>query len=316
MATRTAPPMDEAVLSFFLPKLQLTVNTCEDAARQGHLQALQWLRGCTPQCPWDEWTLIGALEHRHFSIVVWARAQDPPCPWTTGVFSTAVEWGDLSVLQWLSDHGCPWDVEVFRAAAFRGNLSVMQWLRDHQCPWDTSVCSSAAFNGHLAVLQWLRENQCPWDEYTCMDAAQHGHLDLLMWARSQCPPCPWNASVCVATVHGWGDWFPILQWLRACNPPCPWDEQVCHWVADHNAWDIVKWCLERGAPFAPEDLQRKEDLYVRTEFYHERRWLALHYQAAWSDGINGWLQRVTEVSSELLVNLLPRDLVTMVEHYC
>ncbi len=34
-----------------------------------------------PPCPWDEYVCSEAAENGHLEILQWLRAQDPPCPW-------------------------------------------------------------------------------------------------------------------------------------------------------------------------------------------------------------------------------------------
>ncbi len=89
-------------------------HLCEKAARQGHLQVLQWLRA--QRCPWNADTCRSAAENGDFEVLQWLREQE--CPWNTV--------------------GCSW-------AAMNGHLEVLQCLRAHGCPWDEDTCSSALF---------------------------------------------------------------------------------------------------------------------------------------------------------------------------
>ena len=78
---------------------------CEDAARGGHLEVLQWARA--NGCPWDEKTCAGAAEGGHLGMLKWAR-----------------------------ENGCPWNEETCAKAAYGGHLEVLQWARANDCPWD------------------------------------------------------------------------------------------------------------------------------------------------------------------------------------
>ena len=146
---------------------------CAGAAKEGHLEALKFLRGLDPPCYWNAWTCAAAAEGGHLEILKWARDQDPPCPW---------------------------DEDTCFGAAREGRLEVLKWARsqDPPCPWSAETCSEAAKGGHLEVLKWARSQNlpCHLDEVTCYWAAEGGHLDVLKWARSQDPPCPWSRDEC------------------------------------------------------------------------------------------------------------------------
>ncbi|WZN64715.1 putative ankyrin repeat protein [Chloropicon roscoffensis] len=152
---------------------ELTRGACAGAAGEGHLEALKFLRGLDPPCPWSAWTCAEAAKGGHLDILKWLRSQDPPCPWSAWTCSVAAQEGHLEVLKWLRS-------------------------QDPPCSWDWVTCLSAAQEGHLEVLKWLRSQDppCRWDERTCAYAARRGHLDILKWARSEDPPCPWSRRSC------------------------------------------------------------------------------------------------------------------------
>ena len=166
---------------------------CSGAAQQGHLEALKFLRGLDPPCPWDEWTCAAAAKGGHLEVLKFLRAQDPPCPWSTSTCTYAAEGGHLEVLKWARS-------------------------QDPPCPWSYGTCLMAARYGYLEVLKWSRSQgpPCPWDERTCEEAAKGGHLDVLKWVRSQDPPCPWDEGTCQEAAEG--GHLEVLKWLRAQNP--------------------------------------------------------------------------------------------------
>ena len=113
---------------------RLPSSKCDDWARYGHLDCLQWARA--NGCPWDKWTCSYAAAGGHLEILQWARSQE--CPWNTLTCSYAAE---------------------------GGHLELLQWARANGCPWNTYTCSGAAKHGHLDCLKWARENGCPWDQF-------------------------------------------------------------------------------------------------------------------------------------------------------
>ncbi|WZN63645.1 putative ankyrin repeat protein [Chloropicon roscoffensis] len=216
-------------------------RACEEAAREGHLEALKFLRGLDPPCRWDWKTCEGAAKGGHLDVLKWARSEDPPCPWYEGTCMKAAEGGHLEVLKWVRD-------------------------QDPPCPWDRLTCSEAAYGGHLEVLKWLRDQDppCPWDWETCAEAAGGGHLDVLKWARAQNPPCPWYEDTCFEAAEG--GQLEVLKWLRSEDPPCPWRRSNCREIASHNDHQhIVDWIDQREdesdlEPF-DSDTDRSYDSY-------------------------------------------------------
>ncbi|WZN63311.1 hypothetical protein HKI87_07g48590 [Chloropicon roscoffensis] len=137
------------VLEYLLERgYEFDRNVCRGAAKGGRLEALKFLRGLDPPCPWDEWTCIRAAEGGHLEVLKWVRSQDPPCPWV---------------------------------AAMRGHLDVLKWMRAQEppCPWSASTCSLAARIGQLEALKWLRAQNppCPWSRSACrLEAWKHQHV--------------------------------------------------------------------------------------------------------------------------------------------
>ena len=192
-------------------------ETCRGAAMGGCLEALKFLRGLDPPCPWDERTCAWAAKEGQLEVLKWLRAQNPPCPW--------------------DDMTCA-------AAARTGNLDVLKWTRDQDppCHWDEGTCAAAAYEGRLESLKFLRAQDppCPWDERTCHWAARGGNLDVLKWARDQEPPCPWYGGTCTyAAKEGQ---LEVLKWLRAQKPPCRWRRGNCRKAASKSCHQhIVQW---------------------------------------------------------------------------
>ena len=108
---------------------------CNWAVRGEHLEALKYLRGLDPPCPWDEGTCGWAAEEGHLEILKWARSQDPPCPWDEMTCSEAAKAGHLEVLKWLRS-------------------------QDPPCPWRTHVCHMEAREfGHQHIIDWIDQQE-------------------------------------------------------------------------------------------------------------------------------------------------------------
>ncbi|WZN63633.1 putative ankyrin repeat protein [Chloropicon roscoffensis] len=136
---------------------------CKWAAWGGHLEALKFLRGLDPPCPWDKETCSWAAWGGHLEVLKWARGQDPPCPWDEWTCAKAAKGGHLEVLKWARAQEPP-------------------------CPWYIDTCVDAAKGGHLDVLKWARSQDppCTWIRVECIsEAMRHGHLHIVTWIDQQ-----------------------------------------------------------------------------------------------------------------------------------
>ena len=143
---------------------RLDSKACEGAVRGGHLNALKFLRGLDPPCPWSEGTCQEAALGGQLEILKWARSEDPPCPWNEETCADAAFGGHLDVLKWLRAQNppCPWGKQTCRWAAEGGHLEVLQWLRaqDPPCPWRRPKCRKKAWEGdHEHVVDWIDQQE-------------------------------------------------------------------------------------------------------------------------------------------------------------
>jgi len=207
-------------------------------------------------------------------------------------------------------------------AAHEGHFEILQWARARGCPWDEWTCAMAAKKGHFEILRWLRgqDPPCPWDEETCQWIAYHGRLDILKWAREQDPPCPWCETTCAYAANQ--THFEVLKWARLQG--CPWDTEVVFFLAYRQAWAMLQWALEHGAPVHyGADPPLNEDgaplvpfpdvEEIRYGFY--RACLGLKSHVLWNDSVQRWLQAVDQ-SHRLLDDVLLPELAQLVIHYC
>ncbi|WZN65570.1 hypothetical protein HKI87_12g71300 [Chloropicon roscoffensis] len=114
---------------------EFTSYACQGAARGGCLEALKFLRGLDPPCPWGEVTCAAAAEEGHLDVLKWARSQDPPCPW---------------------------DEETCWGAAYRGHLEVLKFLRaqDPPCPWNRRECKGEASRFcYWHIVDWIDQQE-------------------------------------------------------------------------------------------------------------------------------------------------------------
>ena len=91
---------------------EFDMMACSGAARGGCLEALKFLRGLDPPCPWNRGTCAYAVQGGHLEILKWARSQDPPCPWSRrdcrdGAFQS----GHQHIIDWIDQQEDESDVE-------------------------------------------------------------------------------------------------------------------------------------------------------------------------------------------------------------
>jgi hypothetical protein len=138
-------------------------------------------------CPWVAQTCEIAARGGHLAGLQWAREHG--CPWDSGTCDLAAQGGHLEVLRWAREQDCPWDEWTCYGAAAGGHLEVLRWARENDCPWDAWTCEGVAAGGHLEVLQWARAHGCPWRKHQC-DAASSGvaarnHPETHAWVQRQ-----------------------------------------------------------------------------------------------------------------------------------
>ena len=150
---------------------EMNGSVMRSAIISGNLKLVQWLRGMG--CEWydyageDDLVALAAREG-HLELLQWLIQMRDEMPRGEGlplddVLENAAEYGHLELLRWLCGEGCFWnlmDEVVMSCAAKGGHLEVLQWLRAEGCPWDANTCYNAVRKGHVEVLRWARENGC------------------------------------------------------------------------------------------------------------------------------------------------------------
>ena len=148
------------------------INAFNQAAGNGHLHIIQWLRVQDPPCNCSNLAYEWAAGRGHLHIIQWLREQYPPCPWDPP----------------------PYEVnKIFSAAAESGQLHIMRWLYENGFPWKqqygTQYMQTAAGTGDLRALEWAQCQHPPFvmDETSCEVSL---YLTVLKLLRTQDPPCP------------------------------------------------------------------------------------------------------------------------------
>ena len=92
---------------------EFDMMACSGAARGGCLEALKFLRGLDPPCPWNKGTCAYAVQGGHLDVLKWARSQDPPCPWERDdCRERARRYGHLHIVRWIDQQEDESDEDV------------------------------------------------------------------------------------------------------------------------------------------------------------------------------------------------------------
>ena len=115
----------------------MTEKTCGWAAYGGQLEVLQYLRSGQFPCPWDAQTCDRAARNGHLRVLAWAIAQG--CPTGPWVWSNPSTRGHVHVLRWLHASGWPLvDVKSILdddARVDTDHERTVAWLKRMRSPW-------------------------------------------------------------------------------------------------------------------------------------------------------------------------------------
>ena len=133
------------------------------AAASGHIPTLEWLSKQVGSY-WGRDTCAYAALHNHKDAILWLHGQNPPCPWNERTCTFAAKGGHLALLQFLRSQGCPWNKSTTGLAAAHDHLHILEYTQtqDPPCPLHKYAFYHATRNGHLRIIEWLREHNCPW----------------------------------------------------------------------------------------------------------------------------------------------------------
>ena len=226
------------------------------AAEGGQLEVIQYLRS-RPIPDW--WTFqTTAQAAPHLACLKWMLSTDAPgrpCPCRRDILCTIARLHGLSALQWFWAN-CKlreecWNWQLLMEAARLGDRPMLEWLGSQLPPesWDEGVTAAAASSKDAETMKWLRARQppCPWDARCCAAAALSRQLDTLIWLRAQDPPCPLGATCALKAVQG--GHLAVLEWLIAQEVPLT--EDMWQVAAEEGHYHILRY-LHRQQVARPE----------------------------------------------------------------
>ncbi|GLE02881.1 hypothetical protein PINS_up011745 [Pythium insidiosum] len=212
------------------------------AARNGHLEILQWLHGTPALSRCSTRAMDDAAKNGHLDIVQWLHAnRTEGC--TLKAMDGAAMNGHLGIVQWLHAHrseGCT--TKAMDLAAQNGHVAVLAWLDAHRAEGCTTLSLEyAAGEGHIATVKWLCEKQRKVDVSSAaapamVKAARGGYLPVLEYLGEAFPDLFEAAGarmVHAAIANGHVD---LVTWLISALPV---KALKCEAGASHSWMDVA-----------------------------------------------------------------------------
>ena len=138
-------------------------RTIDAAARQGNLEMVKYC--VANECPIDVYACANAAGNGHLECLKYLR-EEVKAPWDFRTAALAARNGHLHILEYLverkydkySEYAC-------ELAARNGHLDCLKYLHETaKAPWDEDAVYHAHKNNQTECLQYLLDNNCPLPE--------------------------------------------------------------------------------------------------------------------------------------------------------
>jgi len=135
-------------------------RTIDAAARQGNLEMVKYC--VANECPIDVYACANAAGNGHLECLKYLR-EEVKALWDSRTASWAAHNGHLHILEYLverkydkySEYACQW-------AAENGQLDCLKYLHETaKAPWDYYAVRKAHEKNHTNCVQYLLDNDCP-----------------------------------------------------------------------------------------------------------------------------------------------------------
>jgi hypothetical protein len=145
-------------------KCKWDCNTIDAAACHGNLEMVNYC--VANECPVDENACAQAAKNGHLECLKYLR-EEVKAPWTYHTASWAAKNGHLHILEYLVERKYDQYSEgACMFAAMRGHLDCLKYLHETaKWPWDSQAVRLAHENNQTECVQYLLDNNCPlpWD---------------------------------------------------------------------------------------------------------------------------------------------------------
>lgn len=158
-------------------KYNPNLHTWRWAARNGHLEVLEWLH-LNRKIGYDEDVIAYAACNGHLHAVKFLHENKTELCTRNNAMNWAAGYGHLEVVKWLyfnSTEVRTW--EAINYAARNGRLDIVKWLyfNSKVCPYlKREVCiehaiKSAACEGYMEVVKWLQDESGLNVDFECLE---------------------------------------------------------------------------------------------------------------------------------------------------
>jgi len=141
-------------------KCEWNVGTINMAADQGNLEMVKYC--VANKCPVNEFACANAAKNGHLECLKYLR-EEVKAPWGSETAAGAAANGHLHILEYLVERKYDqYSVLACRFAAQRGHLDCLKYLHETaKWPWDSQAVREAHENNHTDCVQYLLDNDCP-----------------------------------------------------------------------------------------------------------------------------------------------------------
>lgn len=218
-------------------------QTFSFAIQTGDLERLKWLKenGCLHLSDVYYWaSQISSIPKRD-KVLKWLIINQFPYHENTLYHSTT---GDFNFVSFMYQHGFRFPREIigYAAADVTNDLSVLQWILDHGGKISDHAITYAAKSGRIDVLEWLKEHNFPMNSVAYLYAIQNGHFETLKWLRKHNVQILYSHDLFGAAADLRK--IPVLEWLK--EEKCMFSETTLIRAAATRDITILEWFRLNG----------------------------------------------------------------------
>jgi hypothetical protein len=141
-------------------KCEWDVGTIDAAAGQGNLEMVQYC--VAKKCPINVFACANAAFNGHLEVLKYLR-EEVKAPWDSRTAAWAAENGHLHILEYLVERNFDkYNEWACTLAAKFGHLDCLKYLHETaKAPWNSRAVQEAHWNNQTECVQYFLDNNCP-----------------------------------------------------------------------------------------------------------------------------------------------------------